>query len=164
MFARHFTGKEMATMLLNESNPKTMDYFFVKLLGVKLDNARVNYNGSVSGSLRSYNNRITEAVGTLTRVRGVKRGQLYFILDAHDHQIFPKSRSLRICSRKYLPVSVVNPKAGETKKVMYGSYSHMQTEGPEITIAKSLVLYCRNAWERKGEVLPSRATVKEVPA
>jgi hypothetical protein len=162
MFSRNFTQKEIATAILNEDNPKTMDYFYVKLLGVKIQHTRVMPNGRLVGAIQSQNHRTSEAFGLLHRHRRqASRGQLYFALDIHAHQIFPKSRSLRICSRKSLPVAVVNPIAGQTKIVMYGTYASTQTEPDEILLPKDIVCYCRNAWERKGEIKPSRVSVKD---
>jgi hypothetical protein len=162
MTSRDLNGKEIATMILNEDNPKTMDYYFMKLLGVQVHNLGVNYCGSLAGNIRSTNNRVTEAFGVLNRIRNYDRGQIYFVLDVHIHQIFPKSRSFRIVSRRLLPVQILNPKAGQKKQVTYGSgYVSTYIEPDEIMVPKHLVLYCRNAWERKGEVKPSRAKNKD---
>jgi hypothetical protein len=134
----------------------------MKLLGVQAHNVSVNYCGSLSGTIRSTNNRLTEAFGVLNRIRNYDRGQIYFVLDVHTHQIFPKSRSFRIVSRRLLPVQILNPKAGQKKQVTYGSgYVSTYIEPNEIMVPKHLVLYCRNAWERKGEVKPSRAKNKD---
>jgi hypothetical protein len=158
MFSRSFTSKEVATMILNENDPKTMDYFFMKLLDVQLDNTQINYSGTLTGTVRSAKSRITEAFGVLRRIRNFARGQIYFVMDIHEHQIFPKSRSFRICSRRLMPGKVINPNAGQKKQITYGSgYVSTYLEPNEILIPKHLVLYCRNAWERKGEVKPSRA-------
>ena len=166
MFARSFTPKEIATMILNEDNPKTMDYYFMKLLKVKVENACVSSSGSLSGNVRSSAQRVTESFGVLGRAlrhsNSLERGQIYFVLDIHDNQIFPTSRSFRICSRKLLPISVSNPKAGHKKHVVYsGGYTATYTEPAELMVPKHLILYCRNAWERKGEVKPSRAKGKK---
>lgn len=164
MFVRHFDVKEIATMLLNENNPKTMDYFFLKLLDVRLDNAHIAWSGALSGQLRSANTRITEAFSVLNRVnpKNYAKGQLYFTLDIHEEQIFPKSRSFRICSKRMLPVSVPNPRKGQVKNITYGSgYTASYPETPTIEVAKHITLYCRNSWERKGEVKPSRAKKQE---
>jgi hypothetical protein len=157
MFVRTFTAKEIATMILNENNPKTMDYYFMKLLGVTLENACLSYGGALHGTLKAKNGRITESFGVLCRVRNYERGQIYFVMDIHEAQIFPKSRSFRITSRRLLPIPVNNPKAGQKKQITYGSgYVSNYIEPTEILVPKHLVLYCRNAWERKGEVKPSR--------
>lgn len=162
MFVRAFTAKEIATMILNENNPKTMDYYFMKLLGVNLDNTSISYGGALHGNLKSRNQRITESFGVLGRVRNYERGQIYFVLDIHEAQIFPKSRSFRIASRRLLPIPVINSKAGQKKQITYGSgYVSTHIEPTEILAPKHLVLYCRNAWERKGEVKPSRAKNKD---
>lgn len=162
MFVRTFTAKEIATMILNENNPKTMDYYFMKLLGVNLDNTSISYSGTLHGNLKSKNKRITESFGVLGRVRNYERGQIYFVMDIHEAQIFPKSRSFRITSRRLLPIPVTNPKAGQKKQITYGNgYVCTHIEPTEFLVPKHLVLYCRNAWERKGEVKPSRAKNKD---
>jgi hypothetical protein len=158
MFARNFTAREIATMILNEDNPKTMDYFFMKLLKVKINHAAVSYGGMLNISMVSENNRVASAFSMLGRQQNFERGQIYFTMDMHANQIFPKSRSFRICGRKLLPISVKNPQAGTVKTTMYASgYSNKITEPDEILQPKHIILYCRNAWERKGEVKPSRA-------
>jgi hypothetical protein len=165
MFARDFTAEELAKFITNENNPKTMDYFFMKLLNVKVEEFRINYTGNLSGTVKSKKARITESFGVLQRVRAFDRGQIYFVLDIHEHQIFPKSRSFKICSRRTLPVGIANPNAGQTKKITYGGgYVSTYLEPSELFLAKQLVLYCRNAWERKGEVKPSRSKTEEATA
>lgn len=158
MFAKEFTAEDLARFITNESSPKTMDYFFMKLLKVKVEEFRVNWNGELTGNVKSKKARITDAFGVLRRARNFVKGQIYFVLDIHEHQIFPKSRSFRICSRKTMPAPVINPNAGLKKQVTYGGgYVSFYLEPNELLIPKHLVLYCRNAWERKGEVKPSRA-------
>lgn len=164
MFVRDLNAKEIATMILNENNPKTMDYYFMKLLGVNLDDARIEYDGSLIGHLRSSKARITESFGVLGRVRprSYEKGQIYFTLDIHEDQIFPKSRSFRICSKRLMPVILPNPRKGQVKQVTYGSgYTASYPEQDTIEVSKHITLYCRNAWERKGEVKPSRAKKNE---
>jgi hypothetical protein len=162
MINRELSAKQIATMILNEDNPKTMDYFFMKLLKINIEHAAVGYDGSISGSLLSNRLRITQAFGILNRIRDFVRGQLYFVLDIHEGQIFPKSRLFRICSRKLLPINTKNPNAGKIKKITYGSgYVSEYIEPKEIMISKHLMLYCKNSWERKGEVKPSRAKNKK---
>ena len=157
MFARDFTSEELARFITNENNPKTMDYFFMKLLKVKVEEFRVAYNGSVSGSVRSKKARITESFSVLKRASNFVRGQIYFVLDIHEHQIFPKSRSFKICSRKTMPAAIANPNAGQKKQITYGGgYVSTYLEPNETLLPKHLVLYCKNAWERKGEIKPSR--------
>lgn len=158
MFVKDFTAEDLARFITNESNPKTMDYFFMKLLKIKVEDFRVNYNGNVSGTVKSKKARITESFSVLQRASNFVRGQIYFVLDIHEHQIFPKSRSFKICSRRTLPVSIANPNAGQKKQITYGGgYVSSYLEPTELFLPKHLVLYCRNAWERKGEVKPSRA-------
>jgi hypothetical protein len=158
MFARNFTAREIATMILNEDNPKTMDYFFMKLLKVKINHAAVSYGGVLNITMVSENNRISCAFNVLGRQRNFVRGQVYFTIDMHENQIFPKSRSFRICGRRLLPISVKNSNAGKVKTVKYAhGYTSTIVEPPEILQPKHVILYCRNAWERKGEVKPSRA-------
>lgn len=168
MFVRNFTAKEIATMILNENNPKTMDYYFMKLLDVQTQDASVSYAGSLSCTIKSRAYRITESFGVLGRSLGrldSQRGQIYFVMDIHANQIFPASRSFRICSRKLLPISVINPNAGKKKHVVYGNgYTSTYSEPEEILIPKHLMLYCRNAWERKGVAKPSRAKGKKAAA
>lgn len=164
MFARNFTAIEIATMILNQDNPKTMDYYFMNLLGVRLDNASINWNGHLNGHLSCLETRVAESFGVLGRVRpkNYEKGQIYFTLDIHEEQIFPKSRSFRICSKRMLPVNIPNPRKGQTKQVTYSSgYVASYLESPTLQIAKHITLYCRNAWERKGEVKPSRAKKNE---
>jgi hypothetical protein len=158
MFAKHLTAQEIATMILNEDNPKTMDYFFVNLLKVKMDHASVSYSGTLNASIKSVDNRISCAFNVLGRQRNFVRGQVYFTIDMHRNQIFPKSRSFRICGRRLLPISVKNPNAGKVKTVKYAhGYTSTIVEPSGILQPKHVILYCRNAWERKGEVKPSRA-------
>jgi len=158
MFARNFTAREIATMILNEDNPKTMDYFFMKLLKIKINHAAVGYGGVLNISMVSENNRVASAFSILGRQHNFERGQIYFAMDMHANQIFPKSRSFRICGRKLLPINVKNPQAGTVKTIVYAhGYSNKITEPDEILQPKHIILYCRNAWERKGEVKPSRA-------
>jgi len=167
MFARDLNAKEVATMILNENNPKTMDYYFMRLLGVRLNHPRVSWNGSLNGELISSKTRITESFGVLGRVRPkhYEKGQIYFTLDIHEDQIFPKSRSFRICSKRLLPVTLPNPRKGQVKQVTYGSgYTASYPEQDTIEVSKHITLYCRNAWERKGEVKPSRAKKNEEDA
>lgn len=164
MFARQFTAKEIASMILNQDNPKTMDYYFMKILDVRLDNANINWNGYLTGNLECAKTRIAESFGVLGRVRpkNYEKGQIYFTLDIHEEQIFPKSRSFRICSKRLLPVTIPNPRKGQTKQVTYSSgYVASYLESPTLQIAKHITLYCRNAWERKGEVKPSRSKKNE---
>lgn len=162
MFVKNFTSQEIATMILNEDNPKTMDYFFMKLLKVKLHQAGVGHDGTLNVSMRNGDARISSAFSILARQRNFERGQIYFAMDIHSHQIFPKSRSFRICSRKLLPISIKNPNAGKIKKVAYGNgYVAQYSEPEEILQKKHIMLYCRNAWERKGEIKPSRAKDKK---
>lgn len=158
MFAKDFTAEDLARFITNENNPKTMDYFFMKLLKIKVEDFRVNYTGNVSGTVKSKKARITESFSVLQRASNFVRGQIYFVLDIHEHQIFPKSRSFKICSRRTLPVSIANPNAGQKKQITYGGgYVSTYLEPNELFLPKHLVLYCRNAWERKGEVKPSKA-------
>ena len=158
MFAKDFTAEDLARFITNENNPKTMDYFFMKLLKIKVEDFRVNYTGNVSGTVKSKKARITESFSVLQRASNFVRGQIYFVLDIHEHQIFPKSRSFKICSRRTLPVSIANPNAGQKKHITYGGgYVSTYLEPNELFLPKHLVLYCRNAWERKGEVKPSKA-------
>jgi hypothetical protein len=169
MFERNFTAKEIATMILNEDNPKTMDYYFMKLLKVKVSDVNIAHTGALTGSVKSFAYRITESFGVLSRNLNraslSEKGQIYFVMDIHDNQIFPTSRSFRICSRKLCPIPIVNPNAGQKKQVVYSSgYTTSYLEPPDLTIPKHLILYCRNAWERKGEVKPSRAKVNNVVA
>jgi hypothetical protein len=165
MFVRNFTAKEIATMILNGDDPKTMDYYFMKLLKVQVEDAAISPSGALRGAVKSCAFRTTEAFGVLMRNTGrahtLERGQIYFVMDIHENQIFPTSRSFRICSRKLCPISVINPNAGKKKIVTYGSgYTANYLEPPESMLPKHLILYCRNAWERKGEVKPSRAKGK----
>lgn len=162
MIQRQLSARQLATMIINEDNPKTMDYFFMKLLKVNIEHAAVSYDGSISGTVKSNRSRITQAFGMLGRVRDFVRGQLYFVLDIHENQIFPKSRLFRISSRKLLPIAIKNPNAGNVKEVIYGSgYTSRYMEPPDILIPKHLMLYCKNTWERKGELKPSRAKNKK---
>jgi len=158
MQQRTFTRQELARMIMNEDNPKTMDYFFMKLLNVQVVDAKIGWDGRINGAIRNMKGRISEAFGVLGRIRSYVRGQIYFVMDIHEHQIFPKSRSFRICSRKIMPISIINPNDGKTKTITYGGgYTTNYLEPLELLESKQLVLYCRNAWERKGEVKPSRA-------
>lgn len=167
MFVRELNAKEIATMILNQNNPKTMDYYFMNLLGARLDDGRISWNGSLNGHLISSKTRITESFGVLGRVRpkNYEKGQIYFTLDIHEDQIFPKSRSFRICSKRLMPVSLPNPRKGQVKQIVYASgYTASYPEPNTIEVSKHITLYCRNAWERKGEIKPSRAKKNEEDA
>jgi hypothetical protein len=164
MFAKNLNAKEIATMILNENNPKTMDYYFMHLLGVHIDNAYISWAGDLHGHIRSSKKRITESFGVLGRVnpKNYEKGQIYFTLDIHDNQIFPKSRSFRICSKRLLPVTLPNPRKGQVRHINYSSgYTAAYPEKDIIEAPKHITLYCRNTWERKGEVKPSRAKNNE---
>jgi hypothetical protein len=162
MFTRTFTDEEIAKKILNKDNPKTMDYFFMRLLKVQMNDTNIDHNGVMRGAIRSTNPRITEAFGMLRRLNGLSRGQIHFVLDMHENQIFPKSRSFRICGRRLLPTLIVNPDAGKKKQITYGSgYVSTYTEPNEIMTSKHLLLYCRNSWTRKGDIKPSRVKNNE---
>lgn len=160
MFVKNLNAQEIARMILNEDNPKTMDYYFMKLLDVRIQDAAIGWCGSLNGHLKSFNTRVTSSFSVLGRVRpkSYERGQIYFTLDIHEDQIFPKSRTFRICSKRSLPVTVINPRKGQLKQVTYGSgFVASYLETPTIEVPKTIILYCRNAWERKGEIQPSTA-------
>ena len=160
MFAKNLDAQEIARMILNEDNPKTMDYYFMKLLDVRIQDATVGWCGSLNGNLKSFNTRVTSSFNVLGRARpkSYERGQIYFTLDIHEDQIFPKSRTFRICSKRSLPVTVINPRKGQLKQVTYGSgFTASYLETPTIEVPKNIILYCRNAWERKGDIKPSTA-------
>lgn len=165
MRVKELTAQDLANMIMNQDNPKTMDYYFMNLLDVRCQHLQINVNGALTGSVVNHNSRVSCAFDSLRKCRDFVRGQIYFVLDIHENQIFPKSRSFKICGRRQHPVNISNPRAGQQKTVIYNSvYSAHYTEPNVILVPKHMVLYCRNAWERKGEVKPSRAKDKKEDA
>lgn len=161
MRTKSFSAGEVARLILNVNNPKTMDYYFLKFMGVNTDApAHLNWAGGFTVHMTSLNNRLSHCFqlsANRKRVEKEQRGNIYFILDVTKDQILPKSRTLRIVRRKFEPVQVPNPNRGKTKKITYGNgYVQTYLEQSFIQQNKELLLYCRNSWDRKGEIKQSK--------
>jgi hypothetical protein len=166
MYNQSVSCTKFAKMLDNRNNPKTMDYMFLELLDVRLQYHRysvkdddavggIEYNGRLQIGVQSNNSILSEAFSQLNSVnkKNKTRGQVYFTMSIFKDQIFPKSRNFRIISRRSQSVTRSNPKAGETKQVKYGSgYVAHYVEPNFFSELKPIILYCRNAWDRKTKI------------
>lgn len=144
---------DMARMIGNTDNPKTMDYYTMRILDVSC-NGFINSAGNLNFSIRSQAARASAALELAESIEGnTKRGQLFFVLDVFADNLLPKSRLLRIIRNRSLPVMINNPLAGSTREIKYTSgYIAKHIEPDLIHEYKRLVLYCRNAWDRRSEL------------
>lgn len=156
----NLTKNDMARMISNTDNPKTMDYYAMRLFNVSC-NGFINSSGDLNFAIRSQATRASAALELVNSIEdNSKRGQLFFVLDAFTEHLLPKSRLLRIMRKRALSVMINNPLAGSTREIKYTSgYIAKHVEPDLIHEHKSLVLYCRNAWDRKSEL-----KIKKEPA
>lgn len=157
MRVRYFSGEDLRELINNASNPKTMDYYFDKILGLKLqseDVGQLHYNGTFTASVRSRDYKVAPSF-TLTQGRNRaedstgKRGNVYFVIELNRNVTLPKCRSLAIVRKMASGTKVINPAAGQQKQVVYSSgYVQTYIEPVTINIPVNLLLYRRNAWDR----------------
>lgn len=153
---KELTNLDISNLLLNKDNPKSIYYYMYRLLDIENEHVKINWSGALYINIKSSATRVHEAVYMTQRHNAKsKQGSISFILDLFPHQILPKSRLIKIISRKSMPVQVPNPKAGQTKEVKYGYNNQFTTHYPEpdfISADKHFIMYTRNMWDRKTEL------------
>lgn len=162
MITRDYNLDECARILANRDNPKTMDYLMWHLIVCHLDHALTTRQGHFSVKIRSRNQKLATAFDVLeTYAAGryrygasiapsLVKAETMFVLNLLPEKILPKSRTLRIISKKYFAVPSLNPLAGQDIEHKVGVYTYKTPQPLEIVNASFMYLYSRNKWDRKN--------------
>jgi hypothetical protein len=153
MLNANFTIESLSNFLKDSITPDTMEYFYAKLTNLT-HRTQVNRHGVFDSKINCSLGRQEHAFyfGSY-RINDINRAQVYFVLDLFENKILPKSRTLRIVSKKSSFTLVPNPKAGQFKVVSYGAYTQKYPEPEFIQQQKYHYLYARNSWDRKNELV-----------
>lgn len=144
---------ELIEFLKNSIEPDTLEYFYSKITNMDQESSFNQYNvfsSHVKCNIGREGNAFSLNYNEATKKNNA---QVFFVIDLFEHQIFPKSRTLRILSRKVSTVMLPNPRAGQFKIIKYGAYEHKYPENELINANKYHFLYARNSWDRKNELI-----------
>jgi hypothetical protein len=159
MQSRQYSLTELSSLIQNKDNPKTMDYYFIKILnifngendnGYCYDSLALNHGGVFAVSITSRHPVLSSALCLLKRGES-KNNNLLFVMRLFENHLFPKSKTFRVISRTTCPVDIINPKAGQIEEFKYPSgYIQRSVQHHFLQHPKPLMLYNKNNWQRKG--------------
>lgn len=162
MRSRSFNIDEVTRILVNRNDPKTMDYYLVRVMNLKTRYADMYSNGHMNFTIASDDIIMSEAIHQMMRYRHYINGrqsknkeQLFFVLEMFEDRVLPKCRTLRIIGRHRFSTQLPNPIAGQAVPPPPGprsAFFYQRYEPPYIAKSKQLCIYCRNNWDRKGEL------------
>ena len=153
---------DLQRILNNRDNPKTMDYYYFKLLNLKM--YTVCHAGKII-ELREDNTELRTALNCGVHIDRHFRSQsketkiflqsrYAFTMRIFPTHIFPKSHLIKILNTRRADVNAPNPLAGKTTQRFYGpgnTLSYPVLEAPYVKFTKEMVNYVRSA---KGRIKP----------
>jgi hypothetical protein len=159
MISRQYSLTELCSLIQNKDNPKTMDYYFNRMLNVfsydeeaghNTPHIALTYGGVFDVVIHSRNPTLSNASCVLKRGSN-KNNNMLFVMRLFENHLFPKSKTFRVISRSTCPVNIINPLAGQVSETKYASgYVYRTVQEPTVLHPKPLVLYSKNNWQRKG--------------
>jgi hypothetical protein len=164
MRAKNFTPEEITRLLTNRNNPQTMDYYFAKFFKLSTEETTNHFPGMVSlngqfvmrvTSSNMRNSAAFELVRGTSNSRSLssmKNRQCtgFFVIELPRTDAVPMTRRLKQVSFRTINVNVVNPDAGQRKTINHSrGYTIMRTEPETKPESKKMILYGRNAWDKK---------------
>lgn len=174
MYAREINLGEYTRMLVNRNNPKTMDYFYFRIMRLSTDDAEVAYlnsggefttrlqnrpeylkDGAAYGDISDENSEIGNFNLKVQRSRRDGVGvDVYFLMHLFAHQLLPKSRDFKLLYKAKAKAAIVNPKAGQPFHVRApnGTILYTILESAISKPEKYWCLYQRNNWERMNAI------------
>jgi len=172
MTQRNLTLEDLARLITNRDNPKTMDFYFWRFMGLAdtdnfINNMQVLSNGEFEVLLKSNAKTLAAAFSLTDSVvnfnvyyRGLNntkntanKPSLFFVMSMFPEKVFPKCRDIKIMSSRTYYELLVNPRAGETTTISTPSgYSYSRLEPDLREEKKYLVAYSRSKWLRRGKL------------
>jgi len=155
MRVRSHTLDDVTRMLVNRNNPKTMDYYFFRIMQIAPSIIGVNYEGVYDLKLASRNAEVSAGMTLCQKRRGGKYKSIFTIPMFPDHK-FPKSRSLKILSTSSNYIALINPKRGTTEEITTaGGFKFYRAQPDYLQQPKNHVCYAHGKWERRGQLKTS---------
>ena len=157
MVARQFSVEDIIRMLTNRDNPKTMDYYFMRFLGVDMESVDrgLDWSGKFTFRMSSTPGSVLGESFYLIN-KWINRNTKFksmFVLHMFEDKKLPKSRLLKIVGERSCPVDICNPKKGQNTIINSGvGFVWSRAEPDYISHPKVLVAYSRNSWERRTEL------------